>query len=101
MKLQLILTTTNQNSKEIKIKFKIAPSKQLGLVKLVKLALNQKNKIHLSFEKISRGGEREESKIFGSFNLQCGNSLALKQLEEQITEREHKRKKRHQKRKHK
>ena len=101
MKLQLILATKTQNNKEIKIKFKIVPSKQLGLVKLIKVALNQKNRIYLSFEKISRGGQREESKIVGSFELQCENSLALKQLEENIIERERKRKKRHQKRKHK
>ena len=99
--MHLILTTTTQNNKEVTIKIKIAPAKQLGLVKLIKVALNQKKSINLSFEKISRSGEKEESKIFGSFELESKNSLALKQLEEEIIERERKRKRRHQKRKHK
>ena len=101
MKLQLVLTTKTQNNKDIVIKIKIAPAKQLGLVKLIKVALNQKNPIDLSFEKITRSGGKEESKIFGSFELQSKNSLALKQLEDEIIDRERKRKKRHQKRKHK
>ncbi|MFX0056940.1 MAG: hypothetical protein ACFE85_10355 [Candidatus Hodarchaeota archaeon] len=101
MKLKLVLTTETQNNKTNIIKFNVSPSKHLGLVNLIKLALNQKNQVNLSFEKISRSGEREESKISGSFKLDCGNSLALKQLEEEIKERERKRKKRHQKRKHK
>jgi hypothetical protein len=101
LKIQLVLTTTTQNNKKNIIKFKIAPSKHLGLINLIKLALNQKSKVDITFEKISRSGDREESKISGSFKFESESSLPLKQLEEQIKERERKRKKRHQKRKHK
>lgn len=77
----------------------IAPSKHIGFINFINLALNQGLPIELSFEKISKTGEREESKIFGQFKLQGKADSRMYELEEQIQEAERKRKKQQQKRK--
>ena len=64
MKLRLILKTRTKKNKEIILKFNIAPSKHIGFINFINLALKQDLPIELSFEKISKTGEREESKIF-------------------------------------
>ena len=63
--------------------------------------MNQELPIDLSFEKISKTGEREESKIFGRFTLEGKTDSQLSELEEQIQETDRKRKKAQQKRKQK
>ena len=57
--------------------------------------------IDLSFEKISKTGEREESKIFGRFTLEGKVNSQLSGLEEEIQETDRKKKKTQQKRKQK
>lgn len=99
MKLRLILKTTTKKKKEISLKMNIAPSKHIGFINFINLALNQGLPIELSFEKISKTGEREESKIFGQFKLQGKADSRMYELEEQIQEAERKRKKQQQKRK--
>ncbi|MFW9899532.1 MAG: hypothetical protein ACFFDO_09775 [Candidatus Thorarchaeota archaeon] len=83
------------------MKFNIAPSKHLGFINFVNLALNQAQPIILSFEKISKSGEKEESKIAGQFKFTGKDELGLMQLEEEIQEKEKRRKKQQEKRKHK
>ena len=81
------------------IKFNIAPRKHIGFINFINLALNQETPIKLSFEKISRTGEKEESKIYGQFTLTGKDEKELLDLEEEIQDSEHKRKKLQQKRK--
>ena len=99
MKLRLILKTQTKKKKEISLKFNIAPSKHIGFINFINLALNQELSIELSFEKISKTGEHEESKIFGQFKLQGKADSQLYELEEEIQETDRKRKKLQQKRK--
>lgn len=99
MKLRLVLTTTTKNGKEISIKFTIAPSKHIGLINYLNLAITQNEPVKLSFEKISKSGDKEESKIEGVFSLKSKDAQALKALTEQIEEKMRKKKK-HQKRIH-
>ncbi|MFX0073624.1 MAG: hypothetical protein ACFFAO_21310, partial [Candidatus Hermodarchaeota archaeon] len=67
----------------------------------INMALNQELPIQISFEKISKAGQKEESKIAGLFKFEGKDSERLRQLEEEIQEREQKKKKQQQKRKHK
>ncbi|MFX1323383.1 MAG: hypothetical protein ACFE8N_00390 [Promethearchaeota archaeon] len=98
MKLRLILKTKTKKNKEITLKFNIAPSKHIGFINFINLALNQDLPIDLSFEKISKTGGHEESKIFGRFKLQGKVDSQLSELEEEVQNNERKRKKDHQKR---
>ncbi|TFG08557.1 MAG: hypothetical protein EU539_01960 [Promethearchaeota archaeon] len=101
MKLRLILRTTTKKNKEATIKFNIAPSKHIGFINFINMALNQDLPIQVSFEKISKSGQKEESKIAGVFKFEGKDSERLRQLEEKVEEKEQKRKKLQQKRKHK
>ena len=99
MKLRLILKTTTKKKKELSLKMNIAPSKHIGFINFINLALKQDLPIELSFEKISKTSEREESKIFGQFKLQGKADSKMYELEQEIQDAERKRKKLHQKRK--
>ncbi|NVM36042.1 MAG: hypothetical protein HWN81_10625 [Candidatus Lokiarchaeota archaeon] len=99
MKLRLILKTTTKKKKDVNLKINIAPSKHIGFINFINLALSQDSPIELSFEKISKTGEREASKIVGQFKLQGKADSQLYELEEQIQNEERKRKKLQQKRK--
>ncbi|MFX1276073.1 MAG: hypothetical protein ACFFBP_01660 [Promethearchaeota archaeon] len=103
MKLRLILTTKTKNNKDISIKFNIAPSKNLGFINFVKFVLRKGKSVEISFEKISKSGEREESKLFGEFQFQGkkGSEKILKDLEEEILELVKHKKKQKQKKKKK
>ncbi len=95
MKLRLVLKTTTKKDKEVCIKLALPPSKHLGFINFINLALNQDKQVSISFEKISIKGDKEESKIVGTFKFE-GKSDA--ELEAEIKDREKKRKKQHQKR---
>jgi len=99
LKLRLILKTTTKKKKELSLKMNIAPSKHIGFINFINLALKQDLPIELSFEKISKTSEREESKIFGQFKLQGKADSKMYELEQEIQDAERKRKKLHQKRK--
>jgi len=101
LKLRLILKTKTKKNKDLNIKFNIAPSKHIGFINFINLALKQDLPIELAFEKISKTGEREESKIVGQFKLHGKADSQLYGLEEEIQEEERKRKKMQQKRKQK
>ena len=101
MKLKLILKSKTKKGKEISIKFNIAPSKHIGFINFINLAVNQDIPIELSFEKVSKSGERDVSKLFGQFKLQGKDSGSILQLEEEIQEEERIKKKQKQRRKQK
>ena len=86
MKLRLVLRTETKNNKEVVIKFNVAPSKHLGFINFINLALEQGNPITLSFEKISKKGERESSKIAGTFKFEGKVEKTLTELEQTIKE---------------
>ncbi|MBY8979052.1 MAG: hypothetical protein KGD72_01560 [Candidatus Lokiarchaeota archaeon] len=98
MKLKLVLKTTTKKDKDVYLKFNIAPSKHLGFINFINLALNQDKPVLLSFEKISKKGDKEESKIVGTFKFEGKSDAELKKIEEEIKDQEKKRKKQHQKR---
>ncbi|MFX0048248.1 MAG: hypothetical protein ACFE8G_08760 [Candidatus Hermodarchaeota archaeon] len=98
MKLRLVLKTSTKKNKEVSIKFNIAPSKHYGFINFINLALEQGKPVILSFEKISKSGDKEESKIVGTFRFEGKDEVGLKQLEEEVIDKERKRKKQHQKR---
>ena len=95
MKLRLVLKTTTKKNKDVYLKLSVPPSKHLGFINFVNLALSQDTPVSISFEKISKKGDKEESKIVGTFKFE-GKSDA--ELEAEIKDREKKRKKQHQKR---
>jgi len=101
MKLRLVLKTRTKKNKEVCMKFNVAPSKHLGFINFVNLALNQDQPVILSFEKVSKSGEKEESKIVGEFKFTGKDNIGLMQLEEEVQEAEQRRKKQQQRRKHK
>ena len=95
LKLRLVLKTTTKKNKDLCLKFNIAPTKHLGFINFINLALSQDKPVSISFEKINKKGDKEESKIVGTFKFE-GKSDA--ELEAEIKDREKKRKKQHQKR---
>jgi len=98
MKLRLVLQTTTRSNKEVSIKLNVAPKKHLGLINFIELALKQDLDVLLTFEKISKSGKREESKVYGKFKFNSDNLEELEDLRKQIEVIRRKRKKRHQKR---
>jgi len=98
LKLRLVLKTSTKKEKEVCIKFALPPSKHYGFINFINLALEQGNPVMISFEKISKSGDKEESKIVGYFKFEGKVEAELKRLEEEIKEKEKKRKKQHQKR---
>lgn len=100
MKLRLILSTTTKKGKDVELKFNVAPSKHIGFINFINLALGQDQPIDISFEKISKTGEKEKSKIAGRFKFQAKDEKELTELEEEIKEDEKQKKKQKQKRKH-
>lgn len=93
MKLRLVLKQTTNKGNDVTIKFNIAPSQQIGFVNFVNLALNQDNNVKISFEKISKTGDKEESKIAGLFKFQAKGKEEIIQLEEEVKEEAKKRQK--------
>ena len=101
MKLRLVLKTKTKKNKDVILKFNIAPRKHIGFINFINLAVSQDQPISLSFEKISKSGQREESKIQGEFKFVGRDSGRLQQIEEEVHENEKKRKKQQERRKHK
>jgi len=95
LKLRLVLKTTTNKNKDVYLKFNIAPSKHLGFINFINLALSQDKPVSISFEKISKKGDKEGSKIVGTFKFE---GISDAELEAEIKDREKKRKKQHQKR---
>ena len=101
MKLRLVLKTKTKKGKDVSIKFSIPPSKHLGFINFINLALSQGNDVSLSFEKVSKATGVESSKIAGNFKFQGVDEKQLKDLETEIQDKERQRKKQQQKRRYK
>ena len=69
MKLRIVLKTSTKKGKAISIKFNVTPSKHLGFINFINLALTQNKSVKLSLEKIDNSGSKEENLIEGIFNL--------------------------------
>jgi hypothetical protein len=91
LKLRLVLKTKTKKGKIVTIK--------IGFINFINLTLKQDNPVTISFEKISKSGEKEESKISGDFKFQSKSTADLALLEEEIQEEERKRKKQKHKKK--
>jgi hypothetical protein len=70
LKLRLVFKTKSKRNKVVTLKINIAPSKHLGFINFVNLALNQSKSVNLSLEKIGDSGEIERIRIEGSFEFQ-------------------------------
>ncbi|MHA1671700.1 MAG: hypothetical protein ACTSV5_14170 [Promethearchaeota archaeon] len=69
MKLRIVLKTLTKRGKAVSIKFNVTPSKHLGFINFINLALTQDKSVKLSLEKIDSSGNKEENLIEGTFNL--------------------------------
>ena len=101
MKLRLLLKTTTNKGKDVEIKFNIAPSKHYGFINFINLVLKQKKPVTLTFEKISKSGQKELSKVQGTFQFESKDEQEIVNLSKEVEDEERKRKKQHQKRAHK
>lgn len=98
MKLRLVLKTKTNNDKDTCIKFNVAPSKQEGILNFIQLASSKNQSVSISFEKISKSGEREESKVEGKFTFNVMDVPQLEHIIEEVNDRVKRRKKGRQKR---
>ncbi|MFW9950199.1 MAG: hypothetical protein ACFFKA_08750 [Candidatus Thorarchaeota archaeon] len=101
MKLRLLLKTKTNKGKDVEIKFNIAPSKHYGFINFINLVLKQNLPVTLTFEKVSKSGQKELSKVQGQFLFESKDEQEIKNLSQEIESDERKRKKQHQKRTHK
>ncbi len=68
MKFRLVFETTTKKGKKVLLKFKVPPSKHLGLINFLKIAVDHGNEVNFAVEKISED-KKEFSKIKGKFSL--------------------------------
>ena len=68
MKFRLVFETTTKNGKKVQLKFKVPPSKHLGLINFMKIAVEQGNEVDFAVEKII-DDKKESSKVKGKFTL--------------------------------
>ncbi|MBD3212561.1 MAG: hypothetical protein GF311_08130 [Candidatus Lokiarchaeota archaeon] len=90
MKLRLVLKTTTKKNKEVAIKFNIAPSQHIGFINFVNLCINQDNPVKIYFEKVSKSGEKEDSKVSGEFKFSATDKNEMNELQEQVKREEKK-----------
>jgi hypothetical protein len=65
-----VFKTKSKRNKVVTLKIHIAPSKHLGFINFVNLALNQSKPVNLCIEKIGDSGEIERIGIEGFFEFQ-------------------------------
>lgn len=90
MKLRLVLKTVTNKGKEVAIKFNIAPSQHIGFINFVNLCMNQENPVNVYFEKVSKSGEKEDSKVSGEFKFNAKDKNEIKELKKQVQQEEKK-----------
>jgi hypothetical protein len=69
MKLRIVLKTTTKKNKAVSIKFNVTPSKHLGFINFINLALTENKSVKLALETIDDAGNKKENLIEGTFNL--------------------------------
>jgi len=70
LKLRLVFKTKSKRNKVVTLKVNITPSKHLGFINFVNLALNQNKPVSLTLEKIGESGKTERIGIEGFFEFQ-------------------------------
>jgi hypothetical protein len=68
MKFRLVFETTTKKGNKVQLKLKVPPSKHLGLINFLKIALEDGNDVDFNVEKIE-GEKHEISKVHGQFKL--------------------------------
>lgn len=68
MKFRLVFETTTNNGKKVQLKFKVPPSKHVGLINFLKIAAEQDHEVDFAIEKIL-DDKKESSKVKGKFTL--------------------------------
>jgi hypothetical protein len=68
VKFRLVLDTTTKKGNKVELKYNVPPSKHLGLINFLKIALEHGNEVSFNVEKITKG-KRELSRAKGSFKL--------------------------------
>ena len=68
MKFRLILNSTTKNGHPVQLKFNVPPSKHLGLINFLKIAMESESDVELAIEKIDEG-KSELSKVHGTFKF--------------------------------
>ena len=79
MKFRLVFETTTKKGKKVLIKFKVPPSKHLGLINFLKIAIEDGNEVNFAVEKISED-KKELSKIKGKFLLKEEEKTETKEI---------------------
>jgi hypothetical protein len=79
MKFRLVFETTTKKGKKVLIKYKVPPSKHLGLINFLKIAMEDGNEVSFAVEKISED-KKELSKIRGNFFLTEEKNTESKQI---------------------
>jgi len=79
MKFRLVFETTTKKGKKVLIKYKVPPSKHLGLINFLQIAMEDGNEVSFAVEKISED-KRELSKIKGKFLLSEEENTETKQI---------------------
>jgi len=92
MKLRLVLKTVTNKGKEVPIKFNIAPSQHIGFINFVNLCIKQDNPVKIYFEKVSKSGEKEDSKVSGEFKFTATDKSEMDKLQKEVQETEKKNK---------
>ena len=78
MKFRLVFETTTKKGKKVLLKYKVPPSKHLGLINFLKIAIEDGNEVSFAVEKISED-KKELSKIKGTFLLTEEENTETKQ----------------------
>jgi hypothetical protein len=68
VKFRLVLETTTKKGNKVALKFNVPPSKHLGLINFLKVALESDNDVDFAVEKITKE-KRELSKARGTFRF--------------------------------
>ena len=79
MKFRLVFETTTKKGKKVLLKYKVPPSKHLGLINFLKIAMEDGNEVSFAVEKISED-KKELSKIKGTFLLTEEENTKTKQI---------------------
>ena len=71
MKFKVVLKSKTQKGNDLVLKLNVPPSKHQGLVNFLKIALESKNDVTFTVEKLSTSDDQaEESSVFGTFKFQ-------------------------------
>ena len=79
MKFRLVFETTTKKGKKVLLKCKVPPSKHLGLINFLKIAMEDGNEVNFAVEKISED-KKELSKIKGKFLLSEEENTVTKEM---------------------